>query len=271
MTVTSSEIRSAAVRGLIARAQRPPVRPGPGATADHPPAAPVAEQLTAPTAVTQPADQTAPPPGPSPIPRPNEPPAAPSAAPHSAGADARRHDPPSPTPRHTPSPTVSPPPQPPQPAATPLRVIRTRAAPTPVIPRAPKPANQPGRLSAATPALIRRDTPPTPPAIPAVTRAARRGIREPVAAQAPPVPIATARTEAPADVASPPAAVPPESPQPALRVPTTRPPDAPDVPPPVSIGEIHVHVTAPPEPAADPMALLAPYAGGLTARRAVSL
>jgi hypothetical protein len=37
--------------------------------------------------------------------------------------------------------------------------------------------------------------------------------------------------------------------------------------PPVSIGEIHVHVTAPAEPPADPMALLAPYTHGLTARR----
>ena len=37
--------------------------------------------------------------------------------------------------------------------------------------------------------------------------------------------------------------------------------------PPVTIGEIHVHVAEPPSAAADPLALLAPYAGGLTARR----
>lgn len=37
--------------------------------------------------------------------------------------------------------------------------------------------------------------------------------------------------------------------------------------PPVTIGEIHVHVTEPPPAAADPLALLAPYAQGLTARR----
>jgi hypothetical protein len=37
--------------------------------------------------------------------------------------------------------------------------------------------------------------------------------------------------------------------------------------PPVTIGEIHVHVTEPAGAAADPLALLAPYARGLTARR----
>jgi hypothetical protein len=37
--------------------------------------------------------------------------------------------------------------------------------------------------------------------------------------------------------------------------------------PPVAIGEIHVHVAAPPAAGADPLALLAPYALGLTARR----
>jgi hypothetical protein len=38
------------------------------------------------------------------------------------------------------------------------------------------------------------------------------------------------------------------------------------VPPPVTIGEIHIHEAAHAGPAADPLALLAPYAGGLTAR-----
>jgi hypothetical protein len=38
--------------------------------------------------------------------------------------------------------------------------------------------------------------------------------------------------------------------------------------PPVTIGEIHVHVAGPAETAADPLAMLAPYTGGLTARRA---
>lgn len=37
--------------------------------------------------------------------------------------------------------------------------------------------------------------------------------------------------------------------------------------PPVTIGEIHVHVTEPAAVAADPFSLLAPYAQGLTARR----
>jgi hypothetical protein len=37
--------------------------------------------------------------------------------------------------------------------------------------------------------------------------------------------------------------------------------------PPVAIGEIHVHVAAPPAAGTDPLALLAPYALGLTARR----
>jgi hypothetical protein len=37
--------------------------------------------------------------------------------------------------------------------------------------------------------------------------------------------------------------------------------------PPVSIGEIHVHVTEPAVSGADPLALLTPYARGLTARR----
>jgi hypothetical protein len=50
-------------------------------------------------------------------------------------------------------------------------------------------------------------------------------------------------------------------------------PAAPAVPraapghPPVTIGEIHVHVTEPAAAAADPLSLLAPYAQGLTARR----
>jgi hypothetical protein len=37
--------------------------------------------------------------------------------------------------------------------------------------------------------------------------------------------------------------------------------------PPVSIGEIHVHVAESAPAAADPLALLAPYSQGLTARR----
>jgi hypothetical protein len=37
--------------------------------------------------------------------------------------------------------------------------------------------------------------------------------------------------------------------------------------PPVTIGEIHVHVAEPAPAGADPLALLAPYARGLTARR----
>jgi hypothetical protein len=37
--------------------------------------------------------------------------------------------------------------------------------------------------------------------------------------------------------------------------------------PPVTIGEIHVHVTEPAAAGDDPLGLLAPYAGGLTARR----
>lgn len=48
------------------------------------------------------------------------------------------------------------------------------------------------------------------------------------------------------------------------------PPDSPravPVHPPVTIGEIHVHVTEPAPPGADPLALLAPYTRGLTARR----
>jgi len=44
-------------------------------------------------------------------------------------------------------------------------------------------------------------------------------------------------------------------------------PDAEQAPP-VSIGEIHVHVAAPPGPPPDPLAALAPYASGITARRA---
>lgn len=41
-----------------------------------------------------------------------------------------------------------------------------------------------------------------------------------------------------------------------------------DAAPPVSIGEIHVHVAAPAGATPDPLALLAPYADGITARRA---
>ena len=41
-----------------------------------------------------------------------------------------------------------------------------------------------------------------------------------------------------------------------------------DAAPPVSIGEIHVHVAAPAGPTPDPLALLAPYADGITSRRA---
>lgn len=50
---------------------------------------------------------------------------------------------------------------------------------------------------------------------------------------------------------------------------TPRPSRAPDPTPPVSIGEIHVHVENPPASSPDPLALLAPYAKGLTARREV--
>ncbi|MGW3660104.1 hypothetical protein ACWD6R_32665 [Streptomyces sp. NPDC005151] len=39
------------------------------------------------------------------------------------------------------------------------------------------------------------------------------------------------------------------------------------VPPPVTIGEIHIHEAAHAGPAADPLALLTPYSGGLTVRR----
>jgi hypothetical protein len=41
--------------------------------------------------------------------------------------------------------------------------------------------------------------------------------------------------------------------------------------PPVTIGEIHVHVAAPAEAGPDPLALLAPWANGLTARRTASV
>lgn len=62
--------------------------------------------------------------------------------------------------------------------------------------------------------------------------------------------------------AEPPAA----EPAPALTGPVTG-PHASLTHPPVTIGEIHVHVAEPPSAAADPLALLAPYARGLTARR----
>jgi syndecan 1 len=48
---------------------------------------------------------------------------------------------------------------------------------------------------------------------------------------------------------------------------TPAPPRAAPAHPPVTIGEIHVHVTEPAAAAADPFSLLAPYAQGLTARR----
>jgi hypothetical protein len=53
---------------------------------------------------------------------------------------------------------------------------------------------------------------------------------------------------------------------PARAEPLTGPRAAPTHPP-VTIGEIHVHVAEPPSAAADPLALLAPYARGLTARQ----
>lgn len=79
-------------------------------------------------------------------------------------------------------------------------------------------------------------------------------------------------SEPPDDVTAPPA-----PPQPA-GLPITaaaEPPQAPvraapapqPLPPPVSIGEIHIYEASRPAAPADPLALLAPYAGGLTARR----
>jgi len=51
------------------------------------------------------------------------------------------------------------------------------------------------------------------------------------------------------------------------RVQQARQPRAEPAHPPVSIGEIHVHVTESGPAAADPLALLTPYGQGLTARR----
>ncbi|MFL0240011.1 hypothetical protein [Mycobacterium sp. SMC-17] len=126
-------------------------------------------------------------------------------------------------------------------------------------------------MPAAAPPPIRPDTPPAPTDIPAATHFTRRSIREPVAPEAPPEPIAATRAHASTDAASLSTAAQPEQPQRIPDAPTTGPSTAPDVSPPVSIGEIHVHVTAPSDSAADPMTLLEPYANGLTARRAVPL
>lgn len=51
------------------------------------------------------------------------------------------------------------------------------------------------------------------------------------------------------------------------RVQQARQPRAEPAHPPVSIGEIHVHVAEPAPAAADPLALLTPFGQGLTARR----
>ena len=76
-------------------------------------------------------------------------------------------------------------------------------------------------------------------------------------------PASSAAQPAPAE-AAPPAAVPdraPSSPEAPFRA------RAEPAHPPVTIGEIHVHVAEPAPSTADPLALLAPYRQGLTARR----
>jgi hypothetical protein len=60
---------------------------------------------------------------------------------------------------------------------------------------------------------------------------------------------------------------PPPAPAPAADPHVQRQPRAESAHPPVSIGEIHVHVAEPAPAAADPLALLTPYGHGLTARR----
>lgn len=106
----------------------------------------------------------------------------------------------------------------------------------------------PSCVPAVSPLVDRVRRPAPSAAAPDAGQASESAANEPVTV-APPVPGRTPAGPAPA-VPAPPAS------------PHAMPPH-----PPVTIGEIHVHVAEPAPAGADPLALLAPYARGLTARR----
>jgi len=160
--------------------------------------------------------------------------------------------------RATGSASPGPPPAPVTPAA---RRVDTSEPPRHDVPRIPAPQapvadrDVQGRAGREEPVAATRAT----DANPLVGRARRpgRSVKRPdedaigSVAPRPPEPVTV---EPPAPERSPARPRPPTGPQAA---PTH---------PPVTIGEIHVHVAEPPSAAADPLALLAPYARGLTAR-----
>ena len=149
----------------------------------------------------------------------------------------------------------------PEPAPAPAR-----ARPAPSLPRAQQPApspaaTQPGGKPVHEPIEHRPTQPSTPRQIDAITE---RGSREP----ARPAPNRDRSRVTGVDPSSPMAtSVSLEAPVQPTAV-LTPPVPRVDAAPSVSIGEIHVHVAAPAGPNPDPLALLAPYADGITARRA---
>lgn len=154
----------------------------------------------------------------------------------------------------------------PQPVPEPAQAPAPRGRPEPPALPAPAPiATETVRAvrdeSQVTARAVRPSTPGSPDAavageLSALLERARRamasppeeaGPRRPERTQPDPAPVATPVREA--EPASP-VATPPQP-----------------VPPPVTIGEIHIHEAAHTGQAADPLSLLTPYAGGLTARR----
>jgi hypothetical protein len=152
-------------------------------------------------------------------------------------------------------PTTVPVPGTPRPAPEPIPA-------KPLTSRAHRPAAEPGEPAdriheltgtleqaiATLPALLERARrAPSEPALPSPKPDAQQPAESPMPAQ-----VTAERAER-------------AGPQPA----PAAPPDRPAVPP-VTIGEIHIHEAVPAAPPADPLALLAPYGGGLTARRSTS-
>jgi len=232
----------AAPQVLITRAQPPPLAAqAPTTAAPAPPTAltPAGQPLRYPEAAAQAATGS---PGPASSAGPTVP-AAPL-APAQATAPAPPGSPPAPvSPAGRPAATREPPSR--------YHAPRTPARPAP----AAGPQAQ-GQVGQAGPEVLTSTTGVNPLVERAYrpARSVKRSDTGPVrpAAALPPEP-ATAKPPAPEHSA-------------AVPGPRTDPRAAPAHPP-VTIGEIHVHVAEPPAAAADPLALLAPYARGLTARR----
>jgi hypothetical protein len=121
------------------------------------------------------------------------------------------------------------------------------------------------RTVQGSPGPARQAAEPPQAPVAAVSALTVRVAREPVGTPIAPVlsdptdPVATVTpTETPA---------PPMDREPEAHVAAAHPASVSEPLPPVTIGEIHVHVAAPAEAPPDPLALLAPWANGLTSRR----